>query len=103
MLPGRPTRFGSAEVRYRSGIWFAGFELYTSDDYPSTGRITPDGDVRNHPGRKLLLALRGRVELSESLAFTIRIENLLNYEWYDNEIAPNGLGRGAYLGVEAEF
>jgi len=102
-LPGRPTRFGGGEVRYRSGVWFAGLEVYASDDYPSSGRITPDGDVRNHPGRKLLVALRARVDLSKTVAFTLRFENLLNYDWYDNEIAPNGLGRGAYLGIEAEF
>lgn len=102
-LPGRPTRFGSGEVRYRSGVWFAGLTVYASDDYVGTGRITPDGDVRNHPGRKLLVALLGRVDITEDLAFTLRIENLLDYEWYDSEIAPNGLGRGGYLGIEARF
>jgi vitamin B12 transporter len=102
-LPGRPKQFGGGEIRYHEGMWFAGLEVYASNDYPGTGKITPDGDHRNHPGRKLLIALRGRAELCEHVVLTARLENLLDYDWYDNESAPNGLGRALYVGLECEF
>ena len=102
-LPGRPKYFGGGEVRYVRPDWYAGFEVYASGDYPASGKISPDGDLRAHPGRKLLFALRGGWQASEVLRVTGRIENVFADEYYDVEASPDGLGFGAYLGVVLTF
>lgn len=102
-LPGRSERFGGGEVRYRGDGWQAALSVLASGDFPSTGRITPDGVHRSHPGRKLLVALAGEVVVRPGFRVHARIENLLNYEWYDNDTVPGGLGRGFYLGASLDF
>jgi len=102
-LPGRPKWFGGGEVAYAGLGWSAGLSVNASDDYPGPVRVTPDGTVRNHPGRKLLIGLRGAVDLATGVALTGRVENLLDDEWYDDPNRPNGLGRGFYMGLDFSF
>jgi vitamin B12 transporter len=102
-LPGRAKRFGGGEIRYRGDGWRAGVEVSASDDFPGTGKITPEGTRRSHPGRKLLVTVRGAVRICPAVWLHARVENLLDDEWYDDETAPDGLGRGFYGGVTVEF
>ena len=102
-LPGRAKRFGGGEIAYRGEGWEAGVEVHASDDYPGQGRITPDGVMRSHPGRKLLITIRGEVEVTRGVRLYGRLENLLDKEWYDADERPDGLGRGLYFGVDVDL
>jgi len=102
-LPGRPKWFGGGEVRYVAAQWWAALEVVTSDSFPAPVRITPEGDVRKSPGRKLLFALRGAWQINEIAAVTVAIENLFDYEYYEDVNRPDGLGRGLYVGLTLDF
>ncbi|MEN8150715.1 MAG: TonB-dependent receptor, partial [Planctomycetota bacterium] len=102
-LPGRPKWFGGADVSWREDTWSVGIHFQASGEYPATPRITPDGDARKDAGRKLLMGLRGRVDVTENAAVTARIENLFDDDWYDDTARPSGSGLGFYLGAEIRF
>jgi len=102
-LPGRPKWFGGVDVSYRGEGWSAGADLIASGDYPDRVRITPDGTERKHPGEKLLIGLRAAFDLAPEVTLSVRIENLLDDDWYDDPTRPSGLGRGLYTGLEFSF
>ncbi len=102
-LPGRPRSFGGGEIGFEGGGLTALLTLDFSGDFPAAGRVTPDGRRRDHPGRKLLLALAASLALSERATLFARVENLLDDAWYDSDLAPDGLGRGFHLGLEVRF
>lgn len=102
-LPGRPERFGGADVTWRIDPVTLGLSVVASDDSPSTGKITPEGRHRDHPGRKLLLGLRAEWWPTDGLRLFARVENLLDDRYYDDEAAPDGRGRGFYAGFQLDF
>jgi vitamin B12 transporter len=102
-LPGRPKWFGGGTAELRTGGFMAAVDLYTSGEYPATGKIDPDGDVRDQPGRKLLVTIRSAIAFAGGGMAYARVENLFDYEYYDSETGPEGLGVRAAAGVSWTF
>ncbi|MCU0724523.1 MAG: TonB-dependent receptor, partial [Planctomycetes bacterium] len=102
-LPGRPRWYSGGEARWTSGDLTLSLGVEAAGDHPGTGKIDPDGDVRRHPGKRLLVALRASYAATEWLSLHARVENLLDRDWYATEVSPPGNGIGFVLGVEGTF
>jgi vitamin B12 transporter len=104
-LPNRARRFGSAGVSWEGGDVLVSLDGFFSGSNGNQGGefTAPDGDAREHPGRRSVVDLSLSWRASDTLTVFGGVRNLLDDDWVATPSSPRGNGIGVYAGASLEF
>jgi vitamin B12 transporter len=102
-LPNRPDDFGSLGVEWKRGDWTVTADLYWQGAVDDLGATGPDQDLRDHAGRRKVMALGARWQATKRLKAFARVENLWNERYVETPFAPRGEPFALFAGLSLDF
>ena len=102
-LANRPDRAGTVGAAWTRGAWTLTGDLVWQGGIADGDTRGPDQDLRNHPGRRVLLNLGARWRVTDTVTVFGRIENALDREYVETPTAPKAPPVGIFLGVSVDF
>lgn len=104
-LPLRSREFGSAGIAWERGGFLVSLDGTWATAYRDVAPVieSPEGDQRQHPGRRFLVSLGARWEVAPGCTVFARVENLLDDDWVAAPTAPAGPPLGVFAGFQLDF
>lgn len=96
--------FGSLSASYKMKKNIeVGMVALASEAAPEENWLNTRGQERTDPGKKRVVNLFLRWQVSEWARFMFRVDNLLNDRYIDREMLPRSNGRSIILGLQMRF